>query len=142
MKPLGHERTCEQETIATVQIEERLPAGRTTRLDGLSFVKNHILPLDPLKVFLIRNDDLVAGHQDVKRRVLVVTLILLVPKFAEGGAIFDAAPIRQSLQRRYEPSDLLLPVVQSRGRRDHEEGPPDVMFFCQISEERDTLYSL
>ena len=70
---------------------------------------------------------LITSDQYMKRRVFVVRDFFLRPELAQRSAILDITPVGQSLQLRHETGNLLLPVVQGRGRRDHQEGTPDVM---------------
>jgi hypothetical protein len=49
-------RSGEEKSVSTVEAEEGLPSGGRRALDRLSFVEDHVLPLDPLKVLFIRYD--------------------------------------------------------------------------------------
>jgi hypothetical protein len=56
-------RTSQEEAIAAMESKKRLPPNAGRVLDVLSFVKNHILPFDPLEILLILGD-LQTAHLD------------------------------------------------------------------------------
>lgn len=61
---------------------------------------------------------LVASDKYMKRRILIIADLFLVPEFAESCTVLHVTPIRESLQFGNKSSKLLLPVVQRRGRGD------------------------
>ena len=115
--------------------EQRLPTHARRVLDVLSLVKNHILPFDTLEVLLILGDELVAGNQDVKRGILGIANLFLAPELSKRCSVFDITPVREGLQGWDETSELLLPVMKSRQGGDDKERSPNVMSFCEVSQE-------
>lgn len=85
---------------------------------------------------------LVTRDEDVEGSVLVVRDLLPVPELPERRSILGVAPVRETFELRDEASDLLLPVVESRGGSDDEEGSPDVMDLGKVGHERDRLDGL
>eukprot|EP01136_Pigoraptor_vietnamica_P043776 Opistho-1_new@19633 len=139
---LGHAvldwRAGEQQAIAAIEVEQRLPAGARAALDCLRLVEDHVLPADALKILLVRDHQLIARDQDVEGGVARVELFL-VPVLAKYLALAYVAPVRQHLESRGELLKLLLPVVQRRRRRHDKEGTPDVHRLGNVREEADAL---
>ena len=48
--------TSEQQPIATLEAEQRLPTSTGRVLDVLGLIENHILPFDPLEILLVLDD--------------------------------------------------------------------------------------
>lgn len=61
-----------------VEAEERLPPLRPEVLDVVSLVENHVVPRLAAKDMLVREDELVGGHADVKRVLAVPASALLL----------------------------------------------------------------
>lgn len=136
-----------------MESQECLPSNAGSIFDVLSFVKNHVLPLDALKVLLILSDlespvsiatnyeatnthQLITGYKDMERSVLVIADLLFTPELPERGSILDVTPVRQSLQGRHEPTDLLLPIMECRCRCNDKERAPDIMGLSKVSQQR------
>lgn len=66
---------------------------------------------------------LVACDEDVEWCILVVVDLLPVPELAQCCAFLGVGPVQRRLERGHKARDLLLPVVQCRRGRDHEERP-------------------
>ena len=62
---------------------------------------------------------LITRDEDVEWCVFVIGDFLPRPELPQCGTILDIAPIREGFELRYESTDLLLPIVQCRGRRYH-----------------------
>jgi hypothetical protein len=81
-----------------MESEQRLPTDTGSVLNVLSFIENHILPLDTLEVLLILGDELVTGNQDVERSILVIADLFLAPELSKRCSILDVTPVREGLQ--------------------------------------------
>ena len=103
--------TSQEQPITTLEAQQSLPPSTRRVLDILRLIQNHILPFDPLEVLLILSHQLITSNQHVERCILVITNLLLAPELSKRSSIFDIAPVRQSLQARDKPCQLLLPVV-------------------------------
>ena len=103
--------SSQQQAVAALETEQRLPSATRRVLDILRFVKDHVLPLHALEVLLVLRDlfasvstmirlvvcqtyQLVARNEDMERRVLVVRDLLLGPELAQRSPIFHITPIR------------------------------------------------
>jgi len=81
-----------------MESEECFPPDTGRVLDVLSFIKDHVLPFDALKILLILGDlgivgvrgeprllkythQLIARNEDMEWRILVIADLLLAPKF-------------------------------------------------------------
>ena len=108
----------------------------------MRFIENHILPFHLVEVLLIRDYKLIAGDENMERRISVIAQRLAVPELAKRCSVFHVAPVRQDFQRGRKFGDLLLPVVQRRGRCYNEERAPNVVCLGEIGHQRDRLYRL
>lgn len=84
-----------------MQTQKRLPSSRGRRLDGLGFIKNHVLPFHTLEIFLIlyslivssalltcfsystKIHKLVRSNQDMERRLFAKRLVLPTPNLSQ-----------------------------------------------------------
>ena len=78
---------------------------------------------------------LVTGNQDMEGSILVVADFLLAPELAQSSAVLWIAPVRKRLELGHKASNFLLPIVQSRRRRDHQEGAPDVVRLRKVRQQ-------
>jgi hypothetical protein len=70
--------------------------------DGLRFVQDHVLPLDPLEVLDVLDDELVAGDDNVEGCFLRMET-LLVPELPQDAPVLCVPPIRHNLLKHKTP---------------------------------------
>ena len=127
--------TSQEQPITTLEAQQSLPPSTRRVLDILRLIQNHILPFDPLEVLLILSHQLIAGNQNMEGSVLVVANLFLGPELSQSSSVFDVTPVRERFELGNETGDLLLPVVQSRCRRDDQERTPDVVGLREVGQQ-------
>lgn len=68
-------------------------------LDGLSLIKDHVIPLEAVEEPKVLDDDLVACHNHMEAS-LPCAKVLPVKELAEVLALLGVAPVWHHLQRR------------------------------------------
>ncbi len=127
--------------------KQGFPTDTGRVLDVLSFIEYHVLPFDALEILLVLRHlksnegeaecqsnahKLITRDENVERRVLIVTNLLLTPEFAKRSAILDVTPIWQRFQIGHETSEFLLPVMKGGRGSDNKKWSPYVMRFSQV----------
>ena len=115
-----------QQAIATVEVQQCPPSGTSRALDCVGFIQDHVLPFQPLEIFLVGNNYLIAGDENMKWGVLLAKPTR-VPKLAEDLSILDGAPVRENFECRCKSDNLLMPVVQRGSRSNNQKRTPDIL---------------
>ena len=115
----------EKESVATLELQQHLPALGRRGFDGLGLVQDQVLPLDPVEILEISYDELIARDHNVERCTLRVQ-VLLVPEVSENLPLRGRAPVRDYLKIGDEFLHFLLPVVEGGGRGYDQERPPNI----------------
>ena len=107
-------RSGQEKTVTTLELEQDIPPCACRTLDGLSFIQDHVLPLDALEVHCIRDNKVIARDDDMKTRVFVEhhPAFLLHPELTKCLAFGDGSPVRNHAKVGNKTSKFLLPVVE------------------------------
>lgn len=124
-------RSSQKQAITALESQEGFPTHTGRILDVLSFVKNHILPLDALEVLLILShlgthkpkrrgglkdhdptNQLITRDKNMELGILIVTDFFLAPKLPQRGSILNVTPVWEGLETRHKPGYFLLPIMQ------------------------------
>ena len=104
--------TCEQQTVARIELEEDFPSATQVILDRLGFIQDHVMPFDPeelLLVFGLVHYQIVGSKKYFDPHVWVVE-IFRIKEFPKLLSLFWLAKEREDFQCRTEFVELILPV--------------------------------
>lgn len=129
-------RAGQQKAVTTLKIEQDIPPCTCRTLDGLSFIQDHVLPLDALEVHCVRDNKVIARDYNMETRVFVEhhPTFLLDPELTKCLAFGDSSPVRNHAKVGNKTSKFLLPVVERRCRRYYKEWTPYILRLSKMTQ--------
>jgi len=128
-------RAGQQKAVTTLELEQDIPSRACRAFDSLSFIQDHVLPLDALEVHSIRDNKVIARDDDMETRVFVEhhPAFLLDPELTKCLAFGDSSPVRNHAEVGDKTSKFLLPVVERRCWCYYKERAPYILRFSKMS---------
>lgn len=118
------------------------PTLREDIFDGLSLIQDYVLPFESMEGFLIRHNKLIRSDDDMEGRVGGSSEFFVVEEFSNHLPLLQIPPIWQHSQAWRELLKLLLPIEESRARRDNQKRAIDAFVLTDVTQQGDGLDSL